>query len=193
MRYFHFVTSQEYWKMWKEVVEVFGTELVESLCFFITDNIFRELLHVLYPTESSDSTNAEVELTDDEQHALGYVGGYLIHASVNKIERANDPQKEQMIEALLSFKENGEDESEEDTARAVPEWTKIINRGRLYQCQIEYFDFLCAMECIVKRLMRRGCEQVMKRGLLPLHARKLSRTRKVCFFGLCCALVLTMT
>lgn len=95
---------------------------------------------------------------------MGYVGGWLIRSEVKKIERAKLNRKEDLIEALLSFKEN-KDESEKDPdERVVPEWATIINRGGLYICTIEYFDFLCAVETVVKGMMCKGEEEKMKVG-----------------------------
>ena len=58
-----------------------------------------------------------------KQHALGYIGGYLLHSEILKIAQANHPKNHDMIEALQSFKESDEDiKNEED---GVPQWTKI--------------------------------------------------------------------
>ena len=105
----------------------------ECLAFYITDQMFRNLLYKLFPTfGESTSELGPIDLTDDELHALGYVGGWLFCSEVKKIEHLNHPRKEDLIEALLSFKENSEDTATNEDERIVPEWTKVINRGGLY-------------------------------------------------------------
>lgn len=88
--------------------------------------------------------------------------------------------------ALLSFKENSEEERNEEDE--IPEWTKIVNRGGLYQCYIEFFDFLCAVESVVKGLMRRGNEEKMKTGFASLaHEAVLANEDVLFHWSILCA------
>ena len=189
-RYYRFVTSDEFNSIWHEILSSTGSQMEsECLAFYITDQMFRNLLYKLFPTfGESTSELGPIDLTDDELHALGYVGGWLLRSEVKKIERLNHPRKEDLIEALLSFKENSEDTATNEDERIVPEWTKVINRGGLYVCNVEYFDFLCAVETVVKGLMHRGQEEKMKEGFATKVKKAVLEDEEVLFlYSILCA------
>ena len=63
-----------------------------------------------------------------------------------------------------------------------------MNRGGLYQCTIEFFDFLCAVEIVVKGMMTRGNEESMKKGFASTAYQKVVTNEDVLFFwSLLCA------
>ena len=166
-RYYSFITSGDLDSIWHETLSGRCTDESNRLWyqFFVTNNLFSKLLHDLYPViRTDDDEQSPVILTDDELHALGYVGGWLIRSEVKKIERSKLSRKEDLIETLLSFKENKDDCEKDPDERTVPEWASIINCGGLYICTIEFFDFLCAVETVVKGKMRKGKEEEMKEG-----------------------------
>lgn len=156
-RYYAFITSDRLTSIWNELFTCVGfKESTRFLNFFATDVMFRELLKTMYPTAAiSDDYQVCSELTDDEQHALGYVGGWMIRSQVNKIDRQNHPRKEEMIKALLSLKENTEVETtdRDNDERTVPEWTRIMNHSGLYVCNIQFYDL--ELNVVVKGIMKK--------------------------------------
>ena len=185
-RYYAFITSEKLTAIWNELFSRVGREKESTrfLNFFATDVMFRQLIKAMYPTAAiSEDYDICSELTDDEEHALGYVGGWLIRSQVDKIDRQNHPRKEEMIEALLSFKENTEVETTDkdiDT-RTVPVWARIMNRGGLYICNIQFYDFLCAMEGVVKGILK-GNEEKMKKGFASVMHKAVKENEDVLFF-----------
>ena len=44
------------------------------------------------------------------------------------------------------------------------DWVKVLDRGGIFHCRMEFIKFLCAMEVVVNRKMIRGNEAGMKAG-----------------------------
>ena len=69
--------------------------------------------------------------------------------------------------ALYSFREDSEQcekIDEESSEGEQPDWVKVVDRGGLFHCRMEFNLFLCAVEVAIKKEMRQGNEAAMKAG-----------------------------
>ena len=94
--------------------------------------------------------------------------GYMILWSLQKkIEKRKPKLLEEMIFALHSFfLEDREwcDQSDTTDDSNNLDWVKVLDRGGIFNCRMEFIKFLCAIEVVVNGEMIRGNEANMKEG-----------------------------
>ena len=146
------LSSNEYDNLWNSLMQQAKVSTT-SLLFqgFVSKQVLSYHLKNEYPFQSLqiDSVTSE-NLTKDEENALQYVGGYIIRRLKSKFEKINNNQE---VAALHSFLEDTETETDTETS---PEktWTEIIDRGGLYHCKVEFYNFLVSIELITKHAIK---------------------------------------
>ena len=162
-----YVQSPEYRQLWCTLSNSASVQSSPLLNFYLTHNYFLHLLKTKFPLINSDLSNAPVDMSVDEESALCYVAGYMIRSLSAKIERSEPNLMEEMVLALYSFREDSEQcekIDEESSEGEIPYWVKVVDRGGLFHCRMEFNLFLCAVEVAIKKEMRQGNEAAMKAG-----------------------------
>ncbi len=92
----------------------------------------------------------ETSLSYQEENSLRYAAGYIPRNLIKKIKRSSLDNKEVLQLCLLDLIEEvgmGEDESQE--------WIQAVNRGGLNDVTQAMFEFMRAMELVVKGFLKR--------------------------------------
>ena len=95
------------------------------------------------------------------------MGGYIIRSVTKKIERQASHLKEEMVAALSNFREDTESE-EVCTQSDEMDWVTMCDRGGLYHVTAEFFNFLYAVELVLKRFLTIEKAKSMKKGFSNL-------------------------
>ena len=162
-----YVQSSEYRQLWCTLSNNASVQSSPLLNFYLTHNYLLHLLKTKFPLTNSDLSNAPVDMSADEESALRYVAGYMIRSLRAKIERSKPNLMEEMVLALYSFREDSEQCEKidgESSEGEQPNWVKVVDRGGLFHCRMEFNLFLCAVEVALKKEMRQGNEAAMKAG-----------------------------
>ena len=142
------------------------------------------LLKSQFPLSEGNISLSSADLSVDEESALHYVEGYMIRSLQKKIERQKPKLMEEIIFALHSFLEDREqcDQSDITDESDDLDWVKVLDRGGLFHCCMEFINFLCAMEVVVKGKMIRGNEAAMKAGFNEKLALEVHQNEDVLFW-----------
>lgn len=181
-----YLRSPEHQQMWTTLSENATVRTSPILNFFLTHHYFLHLLKSLFPLDGDTIFAAPVEMSTDEESALRYIGGYMIRSLRKKIEKRRPKLMEEMILALYTFLEDSELCEQSDVGDGSesedPDWVKVVDRGGLFHCRIEFIHFLCAVERVVKGEMVRGNEAAMKAGFKEKLTSKLHQDEDVLFW-----------
>ena len=161
-----YVQSSEYRQLWCTLSNNASVQSSPLLNFYLTHHYLLHLLKTKFPLANSDLSNAPVDMSADEESALRYVAGYMIRSLRTKIERIKPNLMEEMVLALYSFREDSEqcEVIDGESSEGEPNWVKVVDRGGLFHCRMEFNLFLCAVEVALKKEMRQGNEAAMKAG-----------------------------
>ncbi len=149
---FHiFRTSKNHFLLWdkflKDSIQKGGPILFQH----ITNYIFKQLIkrHLAIPLHvtvvSSDSNQQGQSLSYEERNALQYAAGYIPRNLRQKIERSAGSNKISLKMCLQDIIEEdgmGDDDSQD--------WLKAVDRGGLMHVTSNMFEFMVAMEVVVK-------------------------------------------
>ena len=123
----------------------------------MTQNIFKELTKEAYPVldiHGHDCESPGRPLTHEEQNALRYVAGYIIHKVQQKLEKSTHPRKDEM---LLLLMECAGDELSDNVGTEM--WTNMIDRGGLWHINDQTYSLFNIMEEEMRRLFTLGVQQ----------------------------------
>lgn len=105
----------------------------------------------MYPVDELESPDdVAVSITDDEDAALAYIGGYVIRALITS-KRKLERKSMVIIHALYQFLEHPDEtviyDTNEDSENQ--DWMGLCNRGGLYVVRTEFHNFLTSVEIVV--------------------------------------------
>ena len=111
----------------------------------ITDEVFETLVKetVKVPEAGPEDDEYDEVLTYEEENAVRYVGGYVIHSLKNKIEEFSDV-----------LKDLSDDNPDSNTEGPALEWPNAINRGGLTRITTDAYQFFYAVETCIRRYLR---------------------------------------
>ena len=152
-RFATFVSSTEYRCFWKSLYSKAGTEECSVLSFELTFTMFTTYWKTtIKEKEVTTTTQLDVQLTFDEQNALWYIGGYLIHSVRKQINKVKCQEKENLLDLLDSLQQDNEADEDVDLEELCSQnWVKAINRGHLIRCTNDFHTFLYTVEMLIKR------------------------------------------
>ena len=148
-RFFTFRTSKNFFILWSN----FLTQTIRKgnpiFIQFTTHHIFKQLMKC-NPAVSSwpASMSAEEALTYHEQNALRYATGYIPRNLMSKLEKSSHANKKALLLCLVDLVEEDSgicDESQD--------WFKAIDRGGLIAVTTNAYNFMYAMEVVVKSML----------------------------------------
>ena len=151
-RNFHtFRTSKDHFLLWgkflKDSVNQGGPILIQ----FVTNYMFKQLVKRKFPAAFSVCQDTiETCLSYQEENSLRYAAGYIPRNLIKKIKRSSLDNKEVLQLCLLDLIEEdgmGDDESQE--------WIQAVNRGGLNNVTQSMFEFMRAMELVVKGFLKK--------------------------------------
>ena len=136
-------TSDSYISAWRAFLQKSGNSTFSPIfCQYVGDQVFKELIKLHCPLESSEATaTAHSALTYEEINAIRYAAGYVPRALKKKLTKSAHPLKEDLQLCLLDLLDDGDEESNESQ-----DWIASINRGGLTRINHNTFELFLAME-----------------------------------------------
>ena len=130
----------EYHQLWCTLSNNASVQSSPLLNFYLTHHYLLHLLKTKFPLANSDLSNAPVDMLADEESALRYVAGYMIRSLRTKIEKIKPNLMEEMVLALYSFQEDSEqcEAIDGESSEGEPNWVKLVDRGGLFHCRMEF-------------------------------------------------------
>ena len=97
-------------------------------------------------TPEADLGNDEHDevLTCEEENAVRYVGGYIIHSLKNKKEK----------EFTDILKDLSDDDPDGNTEGPAQEWINAVDRGGLTRITTDAYQFFYAVEACIRRYLK---------------------------------------
>ena len=154
-RFATFVSSTEYRCFWKSLYSKAGTEECCVLSFELTFTMFTTYWKTtIKEKEVTTTTHLDVQLTFDEQNALWYIGGYLIHSVRKQINKVKYQEKENLLDLLDSLQQDNEADEDVDLEELVSRrphpllcyervwWTDSTAFVRDLQTSVELYDHM---------------------------------------------------
>ena len=197
--FFHYIKSEEYTQIWVTITERANTKPSPVLHYFITRCILNQLIYQMYPVNSgslSDSVDQVVCISDDEEAALAYVGGYLIRALIKKINtgclQSKAKAKAVLIHALYKFLEHPDEvptEEVEDEIVESKDWMSLCNRGGLFCVRTEFNNFLLSVEIIIKKVTEKARKAIGTNIKLEAHERVKEDEDVLFWWEILCSIV----
>ena len=121
-------------------------QLKEPLFYqHITDEVFETWVKetVKAPEAGPEDDEYDEVLTYEEENAVCYVGGYIIHSLKNKKEEFGDV-----------LKDLSDDNPDSNTESPALEWTNAIDRDDLTHITTNTYQFFYAVETCIRRYLR---------------------------------------
>ena len=147
-RYHEFTISQNLKKCWEEFLDSSNVEKEPMFYQHITDEVFDKLIT---HTANMNSSNANVseqseeqDLTYEEENAIYYVGGYVIHSLMQQRGSRN-------FQNILEEFINKDDVDQENVA---DEWLKTVDQGGLTRITTDTFQLFYAIETCTRRHLK---------------------------------------
>ena len=125
--YHKLTTSKDFRTGWEEFLEDCNVDKEPMIYQHITDETFTKLVEQSVKTtvsEQNDEQNdKEPSLTYEEENAVSYVGGYVIHALMQK------RLSQCCVEILQGFVNTSIDEVDKENITEYEEWINDMHRG----------------------------------------------------------------
>ena len=125
--YHKLTTSKDFRTDWEEFLEDCNVDKEPMIYQHITDETFTKLVEQSVKTtvsEQNDEQNdKEPSLTYEEENAVSYVGGYVIHALMQK------KLSQCCVEILQGFVNTSTDEVDKENIAEYEEWINDVDRG----------------------------------------------------------------
>ena len=109
----------------------------------MTEKVFKQLIKKNWVVEKDacDTSEVEKQMTYEEENALRYVGGYIVHSLATKAK--GNKFLEEAIDTLKGDENEEPDKSEE--------WTGSVDRGGLVYVNTATHQFLSALEYSLRK------------------------------------------
>ena len=144
---YHETTSSKFFREQWELFLDYAQQLKEPLFYqHITDVVFECLVKeaVVVPEAGPGNDEHEEMLTFEEENAVRYVGGYVIHSLKNQKEK-------EFIEILINLSDDNPDSNTEGPAQ---EWTNAVDRGGLTHITTDAYQFFYSVETCIRRYLK---------------------------------------
>lgn len=113
----------------------------------VTEKVFKQLIKKNWVVEKDacDTSEVERQMTYEEENALRYVGGYIVHSLTTKAKKEGNKFLEEAIDTLKGDENEEPDKSEE--------WTGSVDRGGLVYVNNATHQFLSALEYSLRKYL----------------------------------------
>ena len=135
--------SEQFISLWQSYLEAVGLEVDPLFYQQVSQEIFESLLTQKFKIEHNEVPDNSIQdrLTDEEENAVNYVGGYVVRSVKDKTK---DKDQLDVLKNLTGDSTNFE----------AQKWTKTVDRGGLVHVSEEAFRFFLAVEYATRRNLR---------------------------------------
>ena len=142
-KFFAVRSSSAFISRWVAFLEGAGVSTTPLLHQHLTDLVFRAIVtmnsDIQHPGEA-----AIPAVTQTEGNALRHAAGYVCRHLKVKLEKSNNPLKEDLIQCLKCLTQDTNCGGSE--SGAAEEWTNLVDRGGLWRVRDTTFQVFCALE-----------------------------------------------
>ena len=141
--YHHLRTSASFCKDWEMFLHNSVSHRAHPAFFqHVSHHIFKELMKTEFPLPPPDAVeHPDRLLTFEEENALRFVAGYICRKVHTKLEMSTFPEREEMMQCIISFV-GDEAVKEEETEL----WVNTIDRGGLWHVNDITYTFFVIVE-----------------------------------------------
>ena len=144
-RYHELTISEAFKNGWEEFLDLSKVDKEPLFYQHVTDEVFEKLIQRSVSTESADAHAEQCEendilLTYEEENAVTYVAGYVIHSLMQ--------QKDKSCHKIL---EEFVNKNKIDQENIAEEWLKAVDRGGLTRITTDAFQLFYAIETCTRR------------------------------------------
>lgn len=120
----------------------------------VTFNAFKMVITQHFSSSTARQTvhSMESSMSKDELNALQYIGGYIPHALLKKMERKAETKYDKFIQCLGNMAVVSDDDHD-NLYDYTKEWITKVNRGGLFPLNNLAFIFFVAVEKQVKTIL----------------------------------------
>lgn len=143
-------STAEFRSVWCELFsETIGiTVSIGPLYQHLTDTIFHNLLEPIFtqPVQQSVATDSSPCISDNEENALRYIAGYILH----KVKKRVSASKHALKKELMRGVDYLIDKKDSDSGSA--QWVQSLDRGGLCKVTEEAHTLFYELEILVRKL-----------------------------------------
>lgn len=143
-RYHEFTVSQKLKQCWEEFLDSSNVDKEPMFYQHITDEVFDKLIAQAVNMNSNNENvleqYEEQNLTYEEENAIYYVGGYVIHSLLQQKGSSGQNILEEFI-----------NKDEVDQENVPDEWLKAVDRGGLTRITTDAFQLFYSIETCTRR------------------------------------------
>lgn len=155
INYHRKVSSPDFVAKWKEFACEIGVQVTSLFLQHITDDLFNVMLNEKFGVSQCTYDDELPDLTYEEQNAVHYVGGYVLHAL--KKSKGNADLLPIVDKLIMS---DGEHTGTSQT------WLKSVDRGGLTDITDEAYQCFYAIEIAIRRHLRIEKTREMNKGFV---------------------------
>ena len=142
-------TSKDFRTGWEEFLEDCNVDKEPMIYQHITDETFTKLVEQSVKTtvskQNDEQNDKKPSLTYEEENAISYVGGNVIHVLMQK------KLSQCCVEILKGFVNISTDEVDKENIAEHEEWINDVDRGGLTRITNGAFQIFYAIETCVRR------------------------------------------
>lgn len=133
-------TSDNFIKDWESFLTNIDATFSPVFYQHITDFVFEELIKIKHPFQSPEQCGTTNNITEMEENALRYVGGYVLRNVKTMLEKSENPHKETFLFSIAEMIGG------ENIDGRASQWVRDIDRGGLYNINDETYTCFYIME-----------------------------------------------
>ena len=150
---FQQIRTRELVSVWRKLGQNLHLEIHPVIIQTISTNIFTSIIEndKVPGNQSNLTTNKQIELTAEERNIIQYASGYIAMKLIKKYNRGNADKHAQFVECLTSMSVDSFSDSEDsDFLTYISKWTKIVNRGGLFEINSLGYSLIQSVEMVVR-------------------------------------------
>ena len=145
-QFHHLRTDTIFRQKWEKFLQ--NEKMLPEPAFYqhVTDKVFKKLIKQQWLVDDTSSTpEIEKRMSYEEENALRYIGGYIVHSLTTKVKKEGNRFLEEAIQTLKGDDSEDAEESEE--------WTGSVDRGGLVYINNATHQFLSALEYSLRKYL----------------------------------------
>ena len=149
---FHTIrTSKDFFILWDRFLKSSTGKGGPIFLQHVTLHMFKQIIRTRYSLPECVESSQHEPLSYQERNVLRYAAGYIprnLHKKIGHSKRTNSKQLGLCLMDMIEEDGMGKEDESED-------WLALVDRGGLQHVNTRTYKFMCAVECVVKRVLSR--------------------------------------
>lgn len=144
---FHQLRLGDIDKLWCSLFEVEGIPKLSPLLYqHVSEKLYADLIKCHFSTRVDSQTSFDIPaLTTDEENVIRYVAGFVPFKLLKRYEKSSSADAVMFVECLSSLAVDGDESS---LLEYTTKWTRLVNRGGLFEVNDTTFLLFKEIELI---------------------------------------------